>query len=304
MSGWARRRSRQRFLQRQDVCGSPLRMEASICGSRMAELVDRFLEAHVDGYGVSDFSAAVEALVAAGLISNEAGTSWKAEHARIRGLGAAHRGPYDPSVEAKAIELLEALFEPVRPSDSPDWDGAVFQRYQEALSTLTAIGALSYERARPWAQRQGDTLVPGGWKPPPPEPEMPFRAAELTAVVAGPALRLGGMQITSVELFDDCVIVRSHQLLPGEPDDPVERRQLLGTALELEDDQGTPYLPVAIPCAHGCKRPEIREWSEVLLGWQAFLPGAPLDARRFFITWRDERFEVVVDNAHLPDSPR
>ena len=78
---------------------------------------------------------------------------------------------------------------------------------------------------------------------------MPFTAAELITVVAGPAMRLGGMQITSVELFDDSVIVRSHQLLPKEPDDPIERRQLLGTALELEDDQGTPYRPVAIPHA-------------------------------------------------------
>ena len=270
----------------------------------MGELLDRFLEAHVDGYGVSDFCAAVDAFVAAGLISDDVGTSWKAEYARIRGLGPAHRGPHDPSVEAKAIELLEALFKPVRPRDSAEWDGAVFQRYHEALSTLIAIGALSYEQARPWLQRQSDTLVPGGWKSPPPEPEMPFTAAELTAVVSGPTVRLGGMRITSVELFDDCVIVRSHQLLPGEPDDPVERRQLLGTALELEDDQHTSYQPVAIPCAHGCQRPEIREWPEVLLGWQAFLPAAPINARRFFITWRDERFDVVVEDEHFPGSPR
>lgn len=133
---------------------------------------------------------------------------------------------------------------------------------------------------------------------------MPFTAAALTAVVPGPALRLGGTRITSVELFADCVIVRSHQLLSEEPEDPVERRQLLGTALELEDDRGTSYRPVAIPCAHGCKRPEIRGWPEVLLGWQAFLPAAPLDARRFFITWRDERFELVVDDEHFPGSPR
>ncbi len=270
----------------------------------MTELVDRFLEAHIDGYGVSDFSAAVDALAAAGLISDEAGTSWKAEHARIRGLGAAHHGPYDPEVEAKAIELLEALLEPVRARDRADWDGAVFQRYQEALSTLTAIGALSYERARPWLQRQSETLVPGGWKPPPAEPEMPFTAAELVTVVPGPASRLGGTRITSVELFADCVIVRSHQLVPEQPEDPVERRQLLGTALELEDDKGTRYRSVAIPCAHGCKRPVIRGWPEVLLGWQAFLPAAPPNARRFFITWRDEWFEVVIDNEQCAGPPR
>jgi hypothetical protein len=269
----------------------------------MTELVGRFLEGHVDGYGVSDFPAAVEALVAVGLVTDDAAVRWKAEHARIRGLGGAHRGPYDPSVEAKAIELLEALFEPVRPRASEEWDGATFQRYQEALSTVTAIGALSYPRARPWLQRQGDTLVPGGWKPPPPEPEMPFTASELTGVVASRPVRLDGMRITSVELFGDCVIVRSHQVLPEEPEDPVERRQLLETALELEDDRGTEYRSVAIPCAHGCKRPEVRQWPEVLLGWQAFLPAAPGDARRFFITWRDELFEVEVDNDHTPGSP-
>ncbi len=38
----------------------------------------------------------------------------------------------------------------------------------------------------------------------------------------------------------------------------------------------------------------------VLVYRQAFLPAAPLDARRFFITWREERF--VVPLADEPDA--
>ena len=188
------------------------------------------------------------------------------------------------------------MFEPVRPRDTDDWDGASFQRYQEALSTMTAIGALSFERARTWYTLQSETLVPGDRRQPPPEPEMPFTAGELSAVLAGPPTRLDGRRVKSLELFSDCVIVRYHQLLPPEPEDPVERRQLLNTASELEDDRGTHYEPVPIPCAHGCKRSELRGWPEVLVGWQAFLPAAPLDAREFTVTWRRAQFEVSLDS--------
>jgi hypothetical protein len=270
----------------------------------MTELFEQFLEDHVDGYGVSDYSAAVDALVAAGLLTEDRAKEWRTEHARIRALGPGHLGPYDAAVEAKAVELLEALFEPVRPRDSHDWDGASFQRYQEALSTLTAIGALSYAHARPWLQRQSDALVPGGWQPPPPEPEMPFTAGGLSAVLAGPPTRLHGRRVKSLELFNDCVILRYHQLLPPEPEDPVERRQLLSTPSELEDDRGTHYEPAHIPCAHGCKHPQIQGWPEVLVGWQAFVPAAPLDARVFTVTWRGAQFEISLNSPTITRAAR
>lgn len=261
----------------------------------MTDPVERFLEDNADGYGVQDFATAVEALVTAGLVSVDRAEYWKAEHARFRAVGSGHQGPHDQAVEHRAIELLEALFAAVRPRASDDWDPVAYQRYQEALSTLTGIGALSLERARPWLQLQHETLTPpGGRREPAPDPEMPFTAGELSAVLAGPEERLDGMRVTCMELYGDCVIVRFHQLLPPEPEDPVGQRELLKTPFDLEDDRRTPYEPAQVPTPRGCKPRELKGWPEVLVGWQAFVPGPPLDARSFFATWRDQEFVVSM----------
>jgi hypothetical protein len=274
----------------------------------MTDRVEQFLEESADGHGVQDYSAAVDALVATGVLSperaeqwKERAESWKAVQARLRTSGSGRQGPYDEEIEAKATQLLEDLFAPVRPRASEDWDLAVYLRYQEALSTLTAIGALSPEHARPWLARQQQALTPaGGWAKPEPDPEMRFGASALSAVVAGPSTRLDGMRVTCLELYGDCVVVRFHQLLPEEPADPVERREYLQTSFELQDDAGTEYGPVAIPTPRGCKPRKVKGWPEVLSGWQAFVPGAPLDARAFTVGWRDCRFELALDAPRLP----
>ena len=262
----------------------------------MTDRVEQFLEEHADGYGVQDYPAAVDALVAVGVLSTEQAEIWKAEHARLRASGAGHQGPYDEDIEAKAEQLLEDLFAPVRARASDDWDSAMYQRYQEALSTLTGIGALSHERARPWFGRQQQVLAPaGGWPEPEPDPEMAFAAGELSAVIAGPVDRVDGMRVTGLELYGDCVIVRFHQLLQEEPADPVQRREYLRTPFALSDERGTEYRPAAIPTPRGCKPREVTGWPEVLVGWQAFVPGSPLDVRAFTVSWREYRFELSLD---------
>jgi hypothetical protein len=261
----------------------------------MNERIESFLEENGGRSGVRDYPAAVDALVATGLLAPDRGESWKSEHARLCASGSGNDlGPYDEDVETKAIELLEHLFAPVRPRAGDDWDPASYQRYQDALSTLTGIGALSYERARPWLARQQEALRPAGGRPEPqPDPEMPFAAGELNAVVVGPPHRLDGMRVTCLELYGDCVILRFHQLLPEEPADPVERRRYLGTSFELEDDVGTVYRPLTIPTPRGCKPRDVRGWPKVLAGWHAFVPGAPLDARGFTLRWRGHCFVVT-----------
>jgi hypothetical protein len=152
---------------------------------------------------------------------------------------------------------------------------------------------LSHERARPWVERQQQVLTPpGGWPEPEPDPEMMFAAGKLSAVVGGSEARRDGMRVTCLELYGDCVIVRFHQLLPEEPEDPVERREYLGAAFDLEDDRGTLYRPAPVPAARGGKPAEVKGWPEVLVGWQAFVPGAPLDARAFIVSWQEHRFEL------------
>lgn len=262
----------------------------------MSDPVERFLEDHAVGHRVQDYPAAVDALVAVGLLSVGRAEHWKAEHARLR--AATGPGLGEGWAEAKAVELLELLFAAVRPRASDGWDPVTYRRYQDALSTLTGIGALSHEAARPWGERQSESLTPrGGWPEPEPDPEMPFAAGDLRTVLVGPAQRLGGMRVTCMEIYGDCVIVRFHQVLPPEPEDPVERRELLTTAFELEDDRGTHYVAVACPLPKGHRRCELEQWPEVLSGWQAFVPGSPLAARGFEIAWRDERYRLTLSSS-------
>ena len=68
------------------------------------------------------------------------------------------------------------------------------------------------------------------------------------------------MRVTHVELYGDCVIVHFHQLLPPEPADPVERRKLLTTPFELQDDRGTTYRLAGIPTPGGCELHETNDW--------------------------------------------
>jgi hypothetical protein len=142
----------------------------------------------------------------------------------------------------------------------------------------------------------------GGWpkREPEPEPEIVFAAGELSAVLAGPVERLDGMRVTCLELYGDCVIVRFHQLLPTEPADPVERRRYLSAAFDLEDDAASSYRAATIPEPRGCPPREIQGWPEVIVGWQAFVPGAPLDARAFTLSWREQRFELRLDEGPTP----
>ena len=260
----------------------------------MSTPAERFLEENADGYRVERYGAAADALVAAGLLSAERARYWKAEHARAQAAGPAHAGSFDPDVEDRAEELLQALFTAVRPRASESWDPVTYQRYQAALFTLKAIGALSPARARPWLERQQQTLTPsGGWPAPEPQPEMSFTAGDLSAVLAGPHVRLGGMRVMHVELYGDCVFVHFHQILGPEPDDPVERRELLTTAFELHDDRGTAYRPAGIPEPDGCAPAEPR-WRELYIGCQPFVPAVPLSARVLTATWREHRFSARV----------
>lgn len=253
----------------------------------MNNRLDQFLEENIGC--AQDYSAAVDALVATGALSSARAAYWKTEHARTE---AAHRhqGRVSEEIESKATQVLEDLFASVRPEGSEGWDPALYQRYQEALSTLQSIGALSPESARPWTKRQQAILMPP--PEPEPEPEIAFAAGTLSAVAVGPCDRLGGMRVTCLELYGDCAIVRFHQLLPEEPADPVERREYLRASLELSDDTGTEYRPAGVPSCRSCKPRQLESWPEGLLGWRAFVPGPPLEAQAFTVGWRGHRFEL------------
>lgn len=250
-----------------------------------------FLNASADGYGAPDFAAATEALVVAGLLAADDAARWNAEHQRLTTVPSAEDDDVDPAVERAAIELLEDLVRPVRPRDSEEWDLALYQRFQDALMTLAFIGALTVDARRPWLARQQKLLnPPGGYEPTPAEMPMPYAARELIDVLPGPDIRHEGMRITSLELYDDCVVVRAHLVLPPEPADPVEHRTFL--RLRIDDDRGTDYWPARTPSAPGdCASAEV-PWGSAITPRITFTPGPPLDAKVFTVTWRDHEFPV------------
>lgn len=254
--------------------------------------IEYFLEEPPSGYTHRD---AADALVAAGLLSRDRAEAWVAENVRLQAAGGGLDGPFDPEVSARAVELLRALapLERVRGTDA--WDGAAYTRYTNALDALRLIGALSSDGARPWSQlgaRAGEP--PGGWAEPEPDPEIQFTAGELHEVLIGPPDRSGGLRVTSLELYGDCVIVRFHQRLPSRPADPVERRELLRHAFAVEDDAGTAYRPAPIPAPRDCPRPGVEGWPAVVTGWQPFVPGPPPGARTFTVSWHDQDFTLVA----------
>jgi hypothetical protein len=106
----------------------------------LTERIEQFLEDHADGYGAHDYPAVVDALVATGLVSLDRAESWKAEHARLCASRIDYQGRYDEELEAKAIELLEALFAPVRPLAGDEWDPAVYGRTRKRSRRSWASG--------------------------------------------------------------------------------------------------------------------------------------------------------------------
>jgi hypothetical protein len=264
----------------------------------MNQSVDQFLDqCYSSSVGPPELPAAVDALEAAGLLTSAEARSRREEHRRVAAAQQhVARSPLDPELEERAIELLESLKEPLRPRDSDEWDPAAFQRYQEAIMALSMVGAMGGARTLPYSRLHQELIRPARRPPEPkPEPEMPFVAGELSAVLVGPSQRSDGRRVTSLELYDDCVIVRYHITLPAEPSDPDEREALLRMSFRVEDDVGTNYEVAFIPVPNGCERPSLDEWPLAISNWQAVTPGPPLDVAEFTVYMDGVPFVVPVE---------
>ena len=209
--------------------------------------------------------------------------------------------PVSAEVHARAVELLEReLANAATEAERPDPLGRR-ERFLAKLQALLETGSIGWDERSSWDERL-DEVVPDT----PRSAAAPtYDGAELQAVVVGPERRLGGLRVSSAEVYDDCVIVRWHLLIDEDQNwrsdvsVPDHANDLAGAhgPRSLEDDLGTEYLPG--------DRGSFGMWSvlhldqrpAVLPGSSAFSPGPPLAARRLLIKCPAGAVELDLERA-------
>jgi hypothetical protein len=171
--------------------------------------------------------AAVAALRAAGLLSEEEAAGWSRAPAPEAPLGA------DAGMRAAAAELLEELLAQVPPEDRDEGLGAEENRFEGALAALSELGAASPAE---WDARLRARLRRVSWE----EEEAEMRAMnsggterELLAVLPGPSEAVDGVRLLYALRFADGVGIVFRR--PLDDDDSWEWE------MELRDDLGTYY---------------------------------------------------------------
>ncbi len=221
-----------------------------------------------------------------GVLSADEAQEWHArfEHAARPLL------PAGPEMRARAAKLLERELE-AQPS-APALERR--EHFTEMLRALLEIGAVGWDEESDWMERLEATV------PKPPVTYAPlYQARELRAVAVGPADRLGGLRITSVELFDDCLIVRWHLVVEEDHDwqgrvFPADHGGDLAETHgpnALADDLGTSYAATPID-SMDLDWLRLRQQPEVLPGASVFLPQVPDGARRLSISCPAGNFEI------------
>lgn len=223
-----------------------------------------------------------------GVLSADEAQEW---HARFE-HAARPLVPAAPEVRARAGELLERELE-AQPS-APAVERR--ERFTEMLHAFLETGAVGWDQNSDWIERL-DATVPKA-----PTTHTPlYEASELRAVAVGPADRLGGLRITSAELFNDCVILRWHLVVEEDPAwrgrvFPADHGRDLAEAHgpnALADDLGTSY--VALPIDRmDLDWLGLRQQPEVLRGASVFLPQVPEGANRLSVSCPAGNFEMYL----------
>lgn len=182
--------------------------------------------------------------------------------------------PFEPAADvvARALAHVEELAAPVSASHR---DGA--QRCFAAIAAYRRIGVLGDDEAQ---ALRDDVRARMGL-----DPERPPRCSRrrLDRVLAGPATRVQGLRVTSVELYDDGVLLQWQNAWPMPGGDPTPR---VWNDVDIEvdetpfpyrlaDDLGTRYLggggsDYGINGGGWCIR----------FGSSSFTPAVPAEARR------------------------
>ena len=227
------------------------------------------------------FDAQLEALTAIGLLDDGAAAAW-----RRRSAETPERDPeFQPTaaLRDRAQRYLESIW-----SDAAG-PGDYFVSAVDLLSALRVISAKDGER---WFDRMNedehaDAELEAAERWPWPE------LGEVRRVLLGPPDEPAGFRVTSVELYDDCVLARwSVHMADGTAETSFA---LQGPEPIISDDLGTKYESLCIVGSTervdsgllGDPRPRPR-WR----GETTFVPAVPDDATRLVLRWEGQRFEL------------
>jgi hypothetical protein len=249
--------------------------------------------------------AELRAYVTVGALTRAEAAEWQRRFARAESVVELADGDVGtPQTRARANDLLEDLFEQLGPNPEQS-DADASRRFHAALTALTHVGVLSAREQDDWYAR----VRPASKGPlRPPEPPR-YRADELHHVLAGPPERRGGLRVTSVELYADCVTLCWHRVLsPAEvdarekfdeyrdfPNALIEANKRWGADFQLRDDRHTPYEcvaggPVGLHCIG-----QVEDGSPTpVWGFATFIPQAPEGATRLRATNGADRFVVSL----------
>jgi hypothetical protein len=212
---------------------------------------------------VAHFEAQLEALAELGLLTPDEMETWRGRFAEA-GRPAAPV-VVDEALRARVERYLQSLMPAGgAPTDEED------DQLSVAIEVLERLGVLTEEQGMEWHMRA--LRADPDHEDDEDDDDFPeYEARELRRVLLGPVEEHDGVRITSVELYDDAVVVRwnaaagTHLAHDMEPD------------LSLSDDLGTPYSPTGGSGGSG--------GSERMRGDSDFVPGVPAGAGRLTLAW-------------------
>lgn len=178
------------------------------------------------------------------------------------------------------------------------------ERFTDALQTFLEIGVADWHEKRAWTERLDEVIPP---PPPTPPTPKPYDACDIRAVALGPPERLGGLRITSAELFANCVVIRWHLVLEEDPgwrarvfpaDHACDLADAHGPAA-LTDDLATNYVmqPNTIDTRYDMDWLRLKQTPEVLPGSSVFVPQVPAHATRLRVGSPADGFEIDLRTA-------
>ena len=175
------------------------------------------------------------------------------------------------------------------------------ESFMAKLQALLETGSIAWSDRSAWVEKL-DAVVPDTA---PRRAGPPYDGAELRAVIVGPERRLGGLRISSAEVYDDCVIVRWHLVVDADehrrgrvaaPDHVSDLTRAYGPR-SLEDDAGTAY---ALGPGEMWAMPSVLHLDQrrpVLPGASAFTPGPPETATRLLVACAAGEVQLSLEGA-------
>jgi hypothetical protein len=209
------------------------------------------------------FEAQLEAFASIGLLESEEVEAWRR---RFADAGRSEPVVVDDALRSRVERYLRSLLPAGAPTDEDD------DQMSAAIEVLERLGLLSEDEGMQWFDRA--LQVDPDYEEGDDADDLPdYEGRELRRVLLGPLDEAGGVRVTSVELYEDAVMVRWSVSAGGRMDYDAEPE------LELSDDAGTDY--GLIDGSSGST--SASEW---VRGESTYVPGVPETATRLVVGGR------------------